>query len=202
MKKFKNIKNYNLKKFIIWVQKKYNSSDPLLCFYLFYCINNKKFKTKIKYSDLYKQWLKTDFWNHLNNNINNDYKCDAETMFNEIFNELISTLIVFNDDKFKLIKNNLWHYFCYFCNLFNDFRSAGILIDTQQLDSYFKWAVSFSFYYFLFEKQKDYLDSLSNEKKIEINLYLKNIYTYNMQIIFKNDFNDLYLLSNKVLIWE
>lgn len=58
---------------------------------------------------------------------------------------------------------------------------------------------SFLINFFFFYKQnlKFKIDSL--QEKIKFKLYLESQYTFMMQIIFKNNFNDLYVLSNSLM---
>lgn len=183
----------NINKFIKWINKKYSINNGNFYFFIFYSININYFRNKFSFKNLEFKWQNDNFWESIN------YKDKYEI---DNFPKLNLNIAIFNEIT-KEIKNNIINdyknHISIFVNLYKQLQKNNVVINKL---TFYQLVQSFLLHYILFIKTRSYLNNIEIVKKIEIQIYLQKIYTQKMQLIFKDYFNDLYLLLNRILIWE
>ena len=194
------IDKLKIHKFKRWLIKTNNLSylkkDFNFLFYLFFILKPLNLKDPFNFESLKAFYLKNiQEWNLLfssffadkdvNHELNTNYQ---EFIFNLYENKELSQI---NNCLSFIHSKNL-----FYMNYYNLFKE---IYKNIELATFNKFFVTFLLNYVLFFKH--YLELKNNHlaNKISLRLYFENIYTYNMQLIFQQNFNDFYIIANKLL---
>lgn len=194
------IDKLKINKFKRWLIKTNNLSylkkDFNFLFYLFFILKPLNLTDPFNFESLKAFYLKNiKEWNLLfssffvdkdvNHELNTNYQ---EFIFNLYENKELSQI----NNYLSFIQSKNFFYINYY-NLFKE------IYKNIELATFNKFFVTFLLNYALFFKH--YLELKNNDlaNKISLRLYFENIYTYNMQLIFQQNFNDFYIIANKLL---
>ena len=194
------IDKLKINKFKRWLIKTNNlyylKKDFNFLFYLFFILKPLNITDPFNFESLKAFYLKNiKEWNivfssffadkDINDELNTNYR---EFIFNLYENKELSQI---NNCLNFIHSKNL-----FYMNYYNLFKE---IYKDIELATFNKFFVTFLLNYALFFKH--YLELKNNHlaNKISLRLYFENIYTYNMQLIFQQNFNDFYIIANKLL---
>lgn len=194
------IDKLKIHKFKRWLIKTNNLSylkkDFNFLFYLFFILKPLNLKDPFNFESLKAFYLKNmKEWNLLFSSFFVDKNINCE--LNENYQEFIFSL---SENKEISQINNYLSFInsknLFYMNYYNLFKE---IYKNIELATFNKFFVTFLLNYALFFKH--YLELKNNHlaNKISLRLYFENIYTYNMQLIFQQNFNDFYIIANKLL---
>ena len=194
------IDKLKINKFKRWLIKTNNlhylKKDFNFLFYLFFILKPLNITDPFNFESLKAFYLKNiQEWNILFSSFFVDKNINCE--LNANYQEFIFSLY----ENKELSQINNFFYFIHSKNLFymNYYNLFKEIYKNIELATFNKFFVTFLLNYALFFKH--YLELKNNHlaNKISLRLYLENIYTYNMQLIFQQNFNDFYIIANKLL---
>lgn len=194
------IDKLKIHKFKRWLIKTNNlhylKKDFNFLFYLFFILKPLNLTDPFNFESLKTFYLKNiQEWNLFFSSFFVDKNTNCE--LNANYQEFIFSL--YENKELSQINNCL--YFIHSKNLFymNYYNLFKEIYKNIELATFNKFFVTFLLNYALFFKH--YLELKNNHlaNKISLRLYLENIYTYNMQLIFQQNFNDFYIIANKLL---
>lgn len=194
------IDKLKIHKFKRWLIKTNNlhylKKDFNFLFYLFFILKPLNITDPFNFESLKAFYLKNiQEWNLFFSSFFVDKNINCE--LNANYQEFIFSL--YENKELSQINNCL--NFIHSKNLFymNYYNLFKEIYKNIELATFNKFFVTFLLNYALFFKH--YLELKNNHlaNKISLRLYLENIYTYNMQLIFQQNFNDFYIIANKLL---
>ena len=179
-KKLKKIKgDFNFLFCLFFILKPYDINKP------FDFINLKTFYEKNE-----------ELWDGIFNAFLIQYK-NENTSYNIINHEIFNNL---NENKnhidLDLLINFVQSKQLFFMKYYEMFKLRFQEINETIFKNFY---IAFILNYALFFKHDLIWKNNNSAKKIALRLYLENIYTYNMQLIFQTNFNDFYIIVNKLL---
>lgn len=194
------IDKLKINKFKRWLIKTNNlyylKKDFNFLFYLFFILKPLNITDPFNFESLKAFYLKNmKEWNLLFSSffVDKDINHELNTKYQEFIFSLSENkeLSQINNCLNFIHSKNLFYMNYY--NLFKEFYK------NIELATFNKFFVTFLLNYALFFKH--YLELKNNHlaNKISLRLYFENIYTYNMQLIFQQNFNDFYIIANKLL---
>lgn len=194
------IDKLKIHKFKRWLIKRNNlyylKKDFNFLFYLFFILKPLNLSDPFNFESLKAFYLKNmKEWNLLFSSFFVDKDINHE--LNTNYQEFIFSL--YENKELSQINNCLSFIHSknfFYMNYYNIFKE---IYKNIELATFNKFFVTFLLNYALFFK--DYLELKNNHlaNKISLRLYFENIYTYNMQLIFQQNFNDFYIIANKLL---
>lgn len=191
------LKIHKFKRWLIKINNlHYLKKDFNFLFYLFFILKPLNITDPFNFESLKAFYLKNiKEWNLFFSSFFVDKNINCE--LNANYQEFIFSLY----ENKELSQINNCFYFIHSKNLFymNYYNLFKEIYKNIELATFNKFFVAFLLNYALFFKH--YLELKNNHlaNKISLRLYLENIYTYNMQLIFQQNFNDFYIIANKLL---
>lgn len=194
------IDKLKINKFKRWLIKTNNlyylKKDFNFLFYLFFILKPLNIKDPFNFESLKAFYLKNiQEWNLFFSSffVDKNINCEINANYQEFIFSLYENkeLSQINNCMSFIHSKNL-----FYMNYYNLFKE---IYKNIELATFNKFFVTFLLNYALFFKH--YLELKNNHlaNKISLRLYLENIYTYNMQLIFQQNFNDFYIIANKLL---